>query len=279
MKPASFLIALLLSAAAFTSVKAQTVHKLDHSTSELEELVAQAIDAADQRSAVIVFSFDKEMCEGCVSGIMNWNNDEMRSIEEVVLGKEPSAVSVKDMVQRTLDQLDGQNEGGLDDGSRSVLKEMAVLLHIENGSLVGARHANMSTRLQPSEQPVYWLGKHRPSDILELYDQRAWSQLIPDARKGWVWTVGALDLGNDARVWLEAAYGEEDDSEVRKAAAYALGEVDTDAAIQTLEGIVDTDPSMEVRKAAIYAIGNGTSDVAREALLTIIRTMGASPSS
>lgn len=254
---------------------AQTVHQLNQTSAPLDELVDQATRLAGNQDAFIVFSFSKEMCAGCRTGWLRWDGDWERTIEDVILDRQPTGSTVRDAARTTLNRLDGNEP----DSRRMVMKEIAILIHIENGSVSEVNHANITSPFSFDGAEVYWLGQHQRADILGLYDHRAWSRLHGEARSGWVWTIGALELGSESLAWLERAYRGEESVEVRKATAYAMGGLDSPAAVDRLKDIIGADPDREVRKAAIYALGNNDSDKAREALLEIIRTMGSTSSS
>ena len=275
MRTFRFLIVALVSVVLSGTAGAQTVHKLDPTSASLGELMEQATLQIGSQDAYIVFSFSKEMCSSCATGWLRWDSEWVRTIEDVILEREPAGTTVQDAARRTLNELDG-NEA---DSERMVMKEIAILVRMENGSVADVKHANITTPFKFEGSDVYWLGKHNRTDILALYDHDAWSRFDEDTRTGWVWTIGALELGGASLTWLKRAYQGEDSIEVRKATAFAMGGMDSEAAVRALKQIIESDPEREVQKAAIYAIGNNESKVARETLLEIIRTMGTTSSS
>jgi|GEM_PF-2064378 len=252
---------------------AQTVTAV-HSPSTLSGRLDAAMATAGRSDAWVVYSFEKEMCERCLSGQIRWDSEWERTIEDVIRGREPSGKSVHDTVRETLQSLDDDAPGP----DRMVRKDMAVMMRFEKGTLTRILHANMTTPFRFGDLPVYWLGAQEPTEILSLVGHDEWRRWDEEVRKGWTWVVGALDLVASLP-WLDRAFSIEQSVEGQRAIAFAMGNLDTAASARTLERIALSDADMEVRKAAIFAIGNNDTRVARDILLTLIDTMGRASSS
>ena len=256
--------------------RAQEVTRLGSAESSLTDVWAEAVATSGRDDTWIVFSFDREMCEHCFTGMHFGDSTWRRSIEDVLLGREPRGESVQEAVRRTLDDLDAADTD--ERVERMVTKEVAVIIRRTSGRVTDIMTANIVSPFDFGETDILWLGKHQPSRVAALFDIDGIRSLPVGPRAGWVWALSGLGLPDTVLPLLADVYRGEEESDVRRATAFAIGNQQVDRAVQLLGEIIDHDPDREVRKAAIYGLGNNDRPVAREALLDIIRSMGSTSS-
>ncbi len=240
------------------------------SPQSLDDRVAEARSNIGSSDGWIVFSFERLMCERCFTGSLRWDSDWKASIADIIHDREPSGRSVQQTVRDVLNDMDGDDAAT----EQLVQKDVAVLLQIQGGAISRVHHVNMDLSFKFDDLPVLWVGKHSPESILGLFDHRTWQRFGHEARKGWVWTLGALQMSQASLAWLTTAYETERETDVRKAIAFAIGNTDSEDSVEVLKDIIDADPDRDVKKAAIHALGNGKTIAARDALMEIIWKWG-----
>jgi len=250
--------------------EAQTVTSIGSLGDTLTERWESAIDTTSPDGNWIVFSFDRTMCEGCMIGSFGGLNREKSStIGTVLTGESFADDSVEKTARRAIEQIDGAPD-------RMVRKRMAVILDVDSRSdLLDVDFGTFDSVFNFEERGILWLGSVSPEETLMLMSKLYDVDLSEDAKRGLTWAIGSVPLPEAVLPLLERIMLGNESDEVRKAATYAIGGLNTASSVESLQRIIADDPSDEIRKAAIYGLGNSESSKARSALLSIIKTMGS----
>lgn len=228
--------------------------------------VESARDVESSSGFWVGYSFTRMMCRSCYSGtIWDRGRGDRPTLAELISGvrADDELESLRDVTRSALDELDGRDE--------LVPKEMAVLFRFDRNGRVPLEieMTNLSLHFDPGSRPILWIDGAQDDQSVALLRTVFESGRSIDVRKGAVWAIGMHDTAELAVPFLSGVLSSNEPTEIRKSAAYSLGNQGTDGALRILRSTALDDAEPDVSKAAVYAIGNIDKQEALETLTGI----------
>jgi hypothetical protein len=197
------------------------------------------------------------------------------TIEEILAGKTmlDSMSAGGDDVRRTtrdvLDSLENRKKP-----ENKVPKSIAILLSYEAGKTVRLDDvdlSNLDLSFDFQGRALYWLGEAREEDSLELIKGFFARAESGKAKKG---LISAAGLHGNARLvvpFLETILRGGDSDDLRKDAAFWIGQQNDAAGLRVLIRAAESDLSKEVREGAVFAISQVELPEAVDELIALAR--------
>jgi len=214
------------------------------------------------------------------SYIGSWNDDRLRSteptIEEVLTGKRrveplmPRAEWLSRTAREVLDDLEMDRTA-----EKKVWKDVAILLRYEGDGSADPEKVEMSNfELDFDFQglPLLWLGDASDDQSLTLLRGLYAGAKREETKKHVLAAVGIHNTPALVIPILESVLVSRDADELRKDAAFWIGQQDDPAALKVLRRAARTDRSCEVRKGAVFAISQVELEAAVDELIDLART-------
>ena len=214
------------------------------------------------------------------SFIGSWNHDRSRSteptIEEVLSGNRkvepliPRAERLSRTAREILDDLEVDRAA-----EKKVWKDVAILLRYEgNGSMDPDKveMSNFELNFDFQGLPLIWLGDASDDQSLTLLRGLYAGTKREETRKHVLAAVGIHNTPALVIPILESVLVSRDADELRKDAAFWIGQQDDPAALKVLRRAARTDRSCGVRKGAVFAISQVELEAAIDELIDLART-------
>ena len=214
------------------------------------------------------------------SYIGSWNDDRLRSmeptIEEVLTGKRrieplmPRAERLSRTAREILDDLEMDRTA-----EKKVWKDVAILLRYEGDGSTGPEKVEMSNfelNFDFQGLPLLWLGDASDDQSLTLLRGLYAGAKREETKKHVLAAVGIHNTPALVIPILESVLASRDADELRKDAAFWIGQQDDAAALKVLRLAARTDRSREVRKGAVFAISQVELEAAVDELIDLART-------
>jgi len=214
------------------------------------------------------------------SYIGSWNDDRWRSmeptIEEVLTGKRrveplvPRAERLSRTAREILDDLETDRTA-----EKKVWKEVAILSVYEGDGSTGPEKVEMSNfELNFNFQglPLLWLGDASDDQSLALLRGFYSGAKREEIKKHVLAAVGIHNTPALVIPILESVLLSRDADELRKDAAFWIGQQDDAAGLKVLRRTARTDRSCGVRKGAVFAISQVEIETAVDELIDLART-------
>jgi len=156
---------------------------------------------------------------------------------------------------------------------RQVVKEVALLFEYtaDGEAARRIRVTNLSGHVDVDGRPVIWLGLSEDDESLDFVQQQYRTARTDDLKEDLVMAVSIHDLPDRVVPILTDILTGNDDDDVRKSAAFWLGQQGDPAALDVLRRTARDDRSHEVRKQAVFGISQIDRDDAVEALIDLAR--------
>jgi hypothetical protein len=214
------------------------------------------------------------------SYIGSWNHDRSRSteptIEEVLSGKKrleplmPRAERLSRTAREILDDLEMDRAA-----EKKVWKDVAILLRYEGDGSKDPDKVEMSNfelNFDFQGLPLIWLGDASDDQSLTLLRGLYAGTKREETRKHVLAAVGIHNTPALVIPILESVLVSRDADELRKDAAFWIGQQDDPAALKVLRRAARTDRSCGVRKGAVFAISQVELEAAIDELIDLART-------
>jgi HEAT repeats/PBS lyase HEAT-like repeat len=150
--------------------------------------------------------------------------------------------------------------------AKKVRKDIALLLRFKDAGRPGPEDVGISD--------LVWLGGASDDESLalvhKLYDSRGDREL----RKDLVVAAGVHDAPGLVIPFLDEVLKSRENDEIRKDAAFWIGQQGSLSALKILRGTARTDPSVEVRKGAVFGLSQVELEAAVDELIELARTAG-----
>jgi hypothetical protein len=165
----------------------------------------------------------------------------------------------------------------VDDGTGNngeILKEIAILFEVPKNPTTQDPFStitvsNMSLHVNLNGQPLIWLGGVDDSEsvtfLQSMYDQRQSEKI----QKKIVIAIGLHKSSEAVVSFLSNMLSKAERAEVRKEAAFWVGQTKSDKALEILTHSVESDHSEEVREQAVFAISELDDDGGTDALISL----------
>ncbi len=221
----------------------------------------------------IGYSIEKMMGKKSVMGC--WNDHCKITLSEILTGKKVEddsyhafdSQTIREAAQEALDQIDDKNKP-----EEKVLKEVALLFHYSgSGRLQKILFGNLSIQVDLENRPLIWLGKadcHESIALLTgLYEKSFGNEL----KENVVSAVGIHPPTDSGFDFLKNILQSKEHDDIRKQAAFWMGQQDTDKALTLLATTAENDRSSEVREGSVFAISQMKLAQATDTLIDLAK--------
>ena len=199
------------------------------------------------------------------------------TLGEVIAGKRlvgrlAASQNIRTTAREALDSL--ERKAG---PAKMIRRDVALLFRFKDASRPGPEAVGISDldiAFDLEGLPLVWLGGAPDDESLSLvrtlYDAGGGEEL----RKDLVAAAGVHDMPALVIPFLDAVLKSRESDEVRKNAAFWIGQQGGPSALNILRGTARTDPSVEVRKGAVFALSQVELEAAVDELIELARTAG-----
>lgn len=242
-------------------------------TAKMAWAQAQAAKATPGRTYWIGYSIERLQGEHSTIGSF-WGDGQARlTVAEVLAGKtrpDPAqAADVRKDAAAALDRIErkGQPE-------KQVFKELGIFLKYEpgrQGALSQVEMSNLDLSFDFEALPLYWLGRAPEDQSLALVRDLYGRESGEEARKGLVAAAGCHGTPKLVLPFLESVLSGPGSDEIRKDAAFWIGQKGDPESLGLLARAARTDRSEEVREGAVFAISELDLPAAVDELIALAR--------
>jgi HEAT repeat protein len=220
--------------------------------------LGQAAKAGSGKALWVGYSVEKLMSERSFIGSYDSRRFGLElTVADILAGRKTPAAAgetgdVRSAAKAVLDDLEARRKP-----ERKVLKELGFFFKYEAGgkpALVEVGLANLDSRFDFEAAPLYWLGKGEAGESVPLIE-RLYAQAGNDeAREGLLAAAGCHDAPALAVPFLAKVLGGDGPVELRKNAAFWIGQQNDAKGLDILARAARADRSEEVREGAVFAI-------------------------
>jgi hypothetical protein len=203
------------------------------------------------------------------------------TIAEVLAGKTgpesvaPAGGDIKRAASAALERIERERKPG-----KKVLKELGLFLEYAPGkppALAEVQMSNLDLGFDFEGRPLVWLGKTPEEQSLALIEALYGRNKGHDARKGLVAAAGCHGTPRLVLPFLEKVLTGDGPEELRKDAAFWIGQQNDPGALRLLARTARTDPSEEVREGAVFGISQVELPEAVDELIALARGASERP--
>ncbi len=147
--------------------------------------------------------------------------------------------------------------GDKDEPERRVRKEVGLLFHIGgNGSeaVIDLKVSNLSLNVDFGGDPLIWLGGGGLEESIAFLETTFRQSTAPDLQEDLLMAIGLHSESPRAIGFMKEVLLGKGDDDLREAAAFWLGQTQTDEARKILVGTAWNDRSEDVREKAIFSL-------------------------
>ncbi|MFI5251216.1 MAG: HEAT repeat domain-containing protein [Bacteroidota bacterium] len=266
-----------------TSLHTQTVIHYPKTDESLDQRWKWAIAEAGKRGLSqpywIGYSFKKFMARNSFTG--SFYSDERRNKPALceILGLQP-CFKEKPILNMGHHETMSGNITRCDNSNNSeqeIVKDIGVLFevdHSKKGSelITDMKTSNLSLYVDLNDETVLWLGEADDSASIGFLQSEYDQHQPEEIQKKIISVVGLHPPTKIAITFLSRILKEGNRTEVRKDAAFWLGQLDSDEALDVLTETATNDESDEVMESAVFAISQMHSDKSTETLISLART-------
>jgi hypothetical protein len=197
------------------------------------------------------------------------------TVAEILAGrKEPEAAGgagddVRAAAQAALDGIDGRGKP-----DRKILKELGFFFKYERGKtpvLVEVGLANLDGWFDFEAVPLYWLGKTEAGESVPLVERLYARAGTDESRERLLMAAGCHDAPALAVPFLARVLGGDGPDELRKDAAFWIGQQNDTEGLRILAQAARSDKSKEVREGAVFAISQVDLPAAADVLIALAK--------
>ena len=195
------------------------------------------------------------------------------TIEEILVGKKKLDTAPAEDVRRTAKEvLDGLEHPKKAD--KKILKDIGIFLGYEAGRPAALKNVDMSNldlAFDFKGRPLYWLGEASEDESLDVIKGLFGKAGPGKAKEG---LVAAAGMHGNARLvvpFLEKVLTDGEPDDLRKDAAFWIGQQNDPAGLQILVRSAKTDRSQDVREGAVFAISQVELPEAVDDLIALAR--------
>ena len=195
------------------------------------------------------------------------------TVADVLAGKtvapDTAAADVREAAATALDRIENQNKP-----EKKILKELGFFVKYGPGkppALAEVGMSDLDLSFDFEGMPLYWLGKAPEGQSLALvaalYDRNAGEKVREDL----IAAAGCHGTPKLALPFLEKVLGGADPDELRKDAAFWIGQLNDAEGLRLLVRTARSDKSEEVREGAVFAISEIELPAAADELIALAR--------
>lgn len=196
------------------------------------------------------------------------------SVADILAGRKTPAAAgatgdVRSAAKAVLDDLEARGKP-----ERKVLKELGFFFKYEAGAkpvLVEVGLANLDSWFDFEAVPLFWLGKGEAGESIPLVERLYARAGNDEAREGLLAAAGCHDAPALAVPFLAKVLGGDGPEELRKNAAFWIGQQNDAKGLEILARAARADRSEEVREGAVFAISQVELPQAVDELIALAR--------
>lgn len=242
----------------------------------LDRTLAEAVRAAAGRAFWIGYSVERMTGENSHTGSFSddrWSRGP--SIADILAGRTGAAAgpgsagSVHEAAVAALDRIDRPSRP-----EKKVLKELGIFLRYGAGKapvLAEVRLSDLDLSLDFEGAPLYWLGKAADDQSLALIEGLYGRSKGDEVREHLLAAAGCHGTPRIVLPFLEKVLNGDDPDELRKDAAFWIGQQNDDAGLRLLAKAARADRSEKVREGAVFGISQIDRPAAVDEIIALAR--------
>jgi HEAT repeat protein len=210
--------------------------------------------AAAGRTLWVGFGIDRLMGERSHIGSYDSSRQGRElSIADILAGrKEPSAVDLSGAARAALDEIESRGKP-----EKQVLKALGFFFRFESGAtpvLTEVNISNLDLAFDFEAAPLYWLGQTEAVESIPLIKRLFARARDDDAREGLLAAAGCHGAPALAVPFLAEVLGGDAADDLRKNAAFWMGQQNDADGLRLLARAARSDKSEDVREGAVFSI-------------------------
>ena len=285
-RPQIFVVAVIIAAAGLAAAEGRAnrppsrIARPSSEAAALEARIAWALDEASkpgQAEAVwIGYAVDRLMDENShIGSFRGGSRAKEPTVAEVLTGQKllpaapESGDGVREAAKAVLDELDKKGKP-----EKKVLKEIGIFLRYKPGRprvLAEVGLSNLDLSFDFEALPLYWLGKAQDAESLALVKKLYAGSKDGEARDGLLAAAGCHGTPALVVPFLAGVLGGGDPDDLRKDAAFWIGQQNDDEGLRILARAARSDRSEDVREGAVFAISQVELPAAVDELIALAR--------
>ncbi|MEN6560238.1 MAG: HEAT repeat domain-containing protein [Acidobacteriota bacterium] len=241
----------------------------------LDRALADAAKPEAGRAFWIGYSVERLTGENSHTGSWRDGRDRGPSVADILAGRtgaaagRGSAGSVREAAVVALDRIDRPSRP-----EKKVLKELGIFLRYKGGkapALAEVSLSDLDLGFDFEGAPLYWLGKAADDRSLALIEGLYGRNTDGEVRKALIAAAGCHGAPRIVLPFLEKILAGNDPDDLRKDAAFWIGEQDDDAGLKLLARTARADRSEEVREGAVFGISQIDRPAAVDEMISLAR--------
>jgi hypothetical protein len=225
--------------------------------------VAQSRQSRFENGYWIGYSIERLMGENSTIGSMHIKNG------RIFRGAEKS---LSELIYRIATPLELPSHYD-EKSERKVMKEVGIFLGFTSGDdkLRKIHESTFELSVDFRGLPLLWLGEAQDEQSLVLLERLYRDAGASEIKKDLISAIGLHGESAPRRTFLAGVLAGKESSEIRKQAAFWLGQADDPEALRILRETAKSDRSTEVRKQAVFAMSQMHLPEAEDALFELAR--------
>lgn len=157
------------------------------------------------------------------------------------------------------------------------LREIAILVYypsvrrLKNEQPADVVKSNMSLGVNLDNRPLYWLGKSSDAESSRYLQSLFGNSTIKDVRSDLLGAISIHENIKDNLDFLANVLKNEPSADIRKDAAFWVGQMDTPGGLVILKDVLVSDRSIDVREHTVFSISQMSSEAALNVLIDLAR--------
>lgn len=267
----------LVSLALATTPAAQPVIKMGDAERPLAQRWQAAQGEASQRGLRtgwwLGYSIIRRMAENShIGSFSRWPDNERITLGELLTGIKIDQRNDEEVVQEFARTTLAEKHASPTPG-RMVEKDLAFLFLFkpsgEKWQIERIAVSNLDLQVDLDGLPLLWLGKAGTAESLDLVEGLYRGESAIGQKKKLIFAMSVHDLPDRVLAILRGILMSDTPVELRKQAAFWLGQQGSPQALQLLLHAVKTDRDAEIREQAVFAVSRFESDAGTRALIEL----------
>jgi hypothetical protein len=247
---------------------------------KVDRAVGEASKSAPGRAFWVGYSIDRLMGED--SHIGTFTNGLGRrglTVAEILSGKSEPASSdmspeeIQKAAKAAIERIDHEGQE-VKKSENKVVKELGFFLEFGAAApplLAEVQMSNLDLSFDFKAAPLYWLGKVPEAESLGLVSSLYGRHQGEKIRRGLIAAAGCHGSAKLALPFLERVLGGDSTDDLRKDAAFWIGQLNDAAGLRLLAKTARSDRSAEVREGAVFGISQVELPEAVDELIALAR--------
>jgi len=244
---------------------------------KVDRAVGDATGPAAGRAFWVGYSIDRLMGEGShIGSFTDGPGSRGASIADILSGKsglassEGASEDIRKAAQAAVDKIDRKGQA-----EKKVVKELGFFLKFgadRSPQLTDFEMSNLDLSFDFEGAPLYWLGKVPEAESLNLISALYGRNRGEEARRGLIAAAGCHGTAGLVLPFLERVIGGDGADELRKDAAFWVGQLNDPDGLRLLAKTARSDKSEEVREGAVFGISQVELAAAVDELIALARS-------